>query len=261
MAVEQPPTPLEDLLEVQVLELQLGCGVARLADESRGGDLMERLSQLRRQVALELGLIVPPVRICDNPQLPASQYVLKIRGAVVARGEAYQDQQLATDAGQALPAITHADSIPDPATGRPSYWITDSQEAEARRLGYALSSAAEAMTSHLQMAIREQAHLLLNREEVRRLVDHLKRTSPALVEEVIGPQIRLGELQKVLQNLLRRGIGIRDLEIILERLGDHAGGPVDIDHLTEHCARALTCHQSQPGTYRAPGQSIVLARR
>lgn len=234
---ERPPEPLEALLELEALELEIGGGLARIVQSD--AELLDRISGMRRRVAVELGLIAPPVRVRDSASLNACAYVIRIRGAEVARGEAYRDQFLAIDAGGARGPIPHTLAVEDWPVGEAAYWITESQTLEARRLGYELLGAADAVAAHLEAVVRAQAHALLSRQEVRNLVEHLRVRAPALVEEVIGTQIRLGELHKVLQSLLRRGVSIRDLEQIVETLSDHAEAGSDIERLSEQCALVL----------------------
>jgi flagellar biosynthesis protein FlhA len=237
--------PVETLLELEAIELEVGQGLVRLVDREKGGDLLERIAHMRRQIAGELGLIVPPVRIRDNPAAGPSEYVVKFRGMALARGEVYPDQFLAVRRGGASGSrgpIPHAVEQTDPATGVAAYWITEPQRPEADRLRYEVLEAADVLAGHLASLVRRQAPMLLNRQEVRRLLDHLKKTSPALVEEVVGvmeTQVKPGELQRVLQNLLREGVPIRDLETILETLGDTVDRTRDIDELTEQCRAAL----------------------
>ena len=237
-APEQPPEPLETLLDVEALELELGCGLARLADQARGGDLLARIATVRRELAAELGLILPALRIRDSSLLEANDYVVSIRGTIVARGEAFQDQFLARDDGRSKAPLSHAPAVDAKSGGPSGYWITESQLAEARQLGYAILGAGDAIVEHLAAVVRRHGHLLLSHQEVFRLVEHLRQRSPALVEQVIGPQVKLGELQKVLQSLLRRGESIRDLERIIETLADGIHHTRDIERLTAFCLEA-----------------------
>ena len=237
-APEQPPAPLETLLDIEVLELELGCGLAHLADQNKGGDLLTRISAVRREVAAELGLIIPAVRVRDSALLLANDYVIRIRGTIIARGEAYQDQFLARKQARSVGPIPHATAVADPAGGGHAYWITASQLTEAHRLGYVVLPAGGVIAVHLAAVVRQHGHLLLSRQEVHRLVEHLRQRSPALIEQVVGPQVKLGELQKVLQGLLRRGACIRDLERIIETLADEIHQTQDMDRLTQLCMAA-----------------------
>jgi flagellar biosynthesis protein FlhA len=237
-APEQPPAPLETLLDVEALELELGCGLARLANQDEGSELLSRIASVRRELAAELGLIIPTLRVRDSGLLQANDYVIRIRGTIIARGEAFQEQFLARGDSGAIAPIPHAARVEPPGGGTPAYWITESQLLEARRLGYTLLDAADVIAAHLAAVVRQHGHLLLSRQEVYRLVEHLKQRSPALVEQVVGPQVKLGELQKVLQGLLRRGASIRDLEQIIETLADEIHQTRDLERLTAICQEA-----------------------
>lgn len=231
--------PVEVFLDLEAIELEVGRGLIRLASRERGGDLLEHIADLRRVVASELGLIVPPVRVRDNPARGPNEYNIRIRGMSVGRGEAYPDQFLAVRGAGARQPLPHAMEQVDPASRLPAYWITEPQRDEARQMNYALFEASEALAAHLGAVIRQHAHALLSRQEVRNLLEHLKKTAPALVEEVIGPQVKPGELQRVLQSLLREGVPIRDMETILETLSEAIPRTRNIDDLTEHCRAAL----------------------
>ena len=233
------PAAVETLLDVDAMELEVGYGLIKMVDAAKGGDLLERVSLIRRQTAAELGLIVPPVRIRDNMQLGANDYAVKIRGMAVSRGEAFPDQYLAMDSGAATAPIPHAEPTVEPAFGLPAYWITEPQKPEAELLNYTVVEATAVLATHLTELIKQHAHELLSRQEVRNLIDHLKQKSPALVEEIIPGVVKPGELQKVLQNLLRERVPIRDLETIVETLGDYAGRTKDLDVLTEYVRNAL----------------------
>jgi len=217
----------------------------RIADVNRGGDLMERLTDLRKQIAQELGLLIPPVHVHENPELSANDYAIRIRGHAVAHGVTYPEQFLAVRSADA-PMLSDAESTACPVTQAPAYWITESQLPLARELQYDIIESPEVLTAHLAETVRSHAHELLTRQEMKNLLDHLKTRSPALIEEVIPSQIKPGELHRVLQNLLRERVSIRDLETILETLADHASETKDLNELTEHARQALArsiCHQ------------------
>ncbi|HYO11099.1 MAG TPA: flagellar biosynthesis protein FlhA [Tepidisphaeraceae bacterium] len=227
------------MLDLDALGLELGHGLVRFAEASRGGDLLDRLMEVRRQIALELGLVVPPVRISDNPQLGVNDYAIKLRGQTIARGQTYPDQFLAIDEGEAAGAIIGGEETADPATGRLAYWITDSQGSEADKLFYRVVDAPSVLVAHLAEVIRSHAAELLTRQAVGDLLDNLRQRAAAVVDELIPDQVRPGELQKVLQNLLRERVPIRDLETILETVGDYAQRTRDADVLTEYVRVAL----------------------
>src|SRR5687768_6021497 len=233
------PEKVEKLLDLDTMELEVGYGLVRLVDAAKGGDLLDRISLIRRQVAMELGIIVPPVRIRDNLQLQANDYIVKIKGQAVAKGVTYPEQFLAMDNGATSGAIPGAEQTIEPAFGLPAYWITESQRSQAELLNYTVVEATSVLATHLTEIIKRHAGELLTRQEVKNLLDNLKTRVPALVEEIVPTQVKPGELQKVMQNLLRERVPVRDLETILETLGDFAGRTKDLDVLTEYVRNAL----------------------
>lgn len=241
------PERIESHLGIDALELQIGLGLVRIVDRARGGDLLDRIAALRKQIATELGLIVPPVRIRDNTTLEPSQYVILLRGQPVARGELYADQLLAIDSGLAsepLGGIT----VRDPAFGLPAWWIPPDQRDRAERLNYTVVEPTGVVATHLTEIIKRHAAELLTRAETHKLLDNLKQRNAALVEEVVPNLLKVGEVQRVLQGLLRERVPIRDLETILETLGNWAGQTKDIEILTEYARNALArtiCGQYQ----------------
>jgi len=230
---------VEKLLDVSAIDLDLGHGLLRLTEGSSHDSLLGRIGDMRRQIATELGLMVPAVRIADNATLGVNDYAIKLRGQTIARGVAYPDQFLAIDEGEASGPIAGGEETADPATGRLAYWITESQGSEADQRNYRVVEAPQAIANHLGEIIRAHAAELLTRQAVKGLLDHLKQTSPAVVDEVIGHHVKPGDLQKVLQGLLRERVPVRDLETILETLGDYASRTKDIDLLTEYVRVAL----------------------
>ena len=237
-AAKEPEKP-ETLLGVDTMELEVGYGLVRLVDESKGGDLLGRISMIRRQIAIELGIIVPPVRIRDNMRLGANDYVIKIRGQGIAQGVTYPDQFMAMDNGAVSGPIPAAESTLEPAFGLPAYWITESQRSEAELLNYTVVEATAVLATHLTEVVKRHAWELLTRQETKNLIENLKQKSPALVEEVIPTLIKPGELQRVMQNLLRERVPVRDLETIVETLGDWSPRTKDMEVLTEYCRNAL----------------------
>jgi flagellar biosynthesis protein FlhA len=238
-ATKKEPEKVEKLLDVDTMELEVGYGLVRLVDAAKGGDLLDRISMIRRQIAMELGVIVPPIRIRDNMQLQANDYIVKIRGQAIGRGVTYPEQFLAMDNGATSGAIPGAEATIEPAFGLPAYWITESQRAQAELLNYTVVEATSVLATHLTELIKSHAAELLTRQEVKNLIDNLKARVPALVEEIIPTQVKPGELQKVMQNLLRERVPVRDLETILETLGDWAGRTKDLDVLTEYVRNAM----------------------
>ncbi|HZZ41633.1 MAG TPA: flagellar biosynthesis protein FlhA [Tepidisphaeraceae bacterium] len=238
-AVKKEPEKVEKLLDVDTMELEIGYGLVRLVDASKGGDLLDRISMIRRQIAIDLGIIVPPVRIRDNMQLSANDYIIKIKGQGVAKGVTYPDQFLAMDNGATSGPIPGGSATTEPAFGLPAYWITESQRAQAELLNYTVVEATSVLATHLTEVVKSHAHELLSRQEVKNLLENLKLRVPALLEEVIPTLIKPGELQKVLQNLLRERIPVRDLETVVETLGDFSSRTKDLDVLTEYVRNAL----------------------
>jgi flagellar biosynthesis protein FlhA len=194
---------------------------------------------IRRQIAMDLGIIVPPVRIRDNMQLGANDYAIKIKGQAVARGVTYPEQFLAMDNGATSGPIPGGSLTTEPAFGLPAYWITEPQRAQAELLNYTVVEATAVLATHLTEVIKSHGYELLTRQEVKNLIENLKQRLPALIEEVIPTQIKPGELQKVMQNLLRERVPVRDLESILETLGDFSSRTKDLDVLTEYVRNAL----------------------
>jgi flagellar biosynthesis protein FlhA len=234
------PDKVEKLLDVDTMELEVGFGLIRLVDTSKGGDLLERISGIRRQMAVELGIIIPPVRIRDNAQLQANDYVIKIKGQPVAKGVTYPDQFLAMDNGATSAPIPGGTLTTEPAFGLPAYWVTESERPHAEMLNYTVVEASAVLATHLTEVIKSHAHELLTRQEVKKLVDNVKERVPALIEEVIPTLVKLGELQKVMQLLLRERVPVRDLETIIETLGDYIGRTKDLEVLTEYVRNALS---------------------
>ncbi|MEM1011337.1 MAG: flagellar biosynthesis protein FlhA [Planctomycetota bacterium] len=238
-AEEQKPAPIEQELEVDALELEVGYGLVSLIDPRQNGELPGRVGMIRRQIAQELGIIVPSVRIRDEMRLGPNDYQIKIRGMPVARGEAFPDQFLAMDNGIVAGELKHASPTVEPAFGLPAYWITEPQKPEAELLNYTVVEASAVVATHLTEIIRRHAGELLGRQNLRRLVDGLKERVPALVDEVVPGVVKIGEVQKVMQLLLRERVPVRDLETILETLGDYGTRTKDPEVLAEYCRNAL----------------------
>jgi flagellar biosynthesis protein FlhA len=227
-----------EALAIDPLELAIGFGLVPLVDQRSGGALLSRVGVIRRQIASELGMVVPPVRIHDEAGLDAHEYVVRVRGGDVARGRLMAGHQLAMDPGDAagqLPGVpTH-----EPAFGLPATWIPDAGRAEAEALGYTVVDAESIVVTHLTEAIRGHASDLLTRQDTRALLDRLKEHNAAVVEEVVPDVLTLGEIQRVLQALLREGISIRDLGAIIEAVGDKARVTRDPELLAEYARQAL----------------------
>ena len=252
------PEKIESLLAVDVLELEVGYGLIRLVDRKQGGDLLDRITNIRRQMAIELGVIVPPIRIRDNVQLEPNQYVVKLRGAAVAKAELMPGYLLAIDSGAVSQPITGIDTK-EPAFGLPALWIGETERATAEHRNYTVVEPTSVLATHLTEILRGQASELLTRQDVSRLIDNLKERCPKLVEEVVPEQLKLGEVQAVLQNLLRERVPVRDLETILETIGDWAGRTKDPEVLAEYVRNALArtiCEQHRDANNTIHGVTL-----
>jgi flagellar biosynthesis protein FlhA len=232
------PEKVEGLLKVDPMELEIGLGLVRLVDPVQGGGFLDRVTQIRRQMAVDLGLVVPPVRIRDNESLEPNQYSIKIRGAAIASGSVRPDLCLAVDTGSAVGPIEGV-AAREPAFGLKGYWIREELRVTAEALGYQVADAGTVLSTHLTETIKRYAHELLTRDEVNNLIKTLKEESPAVVEEVVPAVLKPGEVQKVLQNLLKEGVSIRDLGTILETLGDYGVRIKDPEVLTEYVRNSL----------------------
>lgn len=232
------PPPIEDLLKVDVLELEVGYGLVPLIDTSQGGDLLDRISAVRRQLAVELGLVMPPVRIRDNMQLAPGEYRVKIRGNIVASGGVEAGKLLAMDSGLVDEKI-NGTPTKEPAFGLDAMWIDPQQRQRAETLNYTVVDPTSVLATHITEIVKTYADELLTREEVNNLLEGLKEKAGKLVEETIPGVIKTGELQKVLQSLLRERVPIRDMENILETLADWGTKTKDLDVLVEYVRNGL----------------------
>lgn len=231
------PENVINLLNVDPIEFEFGYGLIPLVDASQGGDLLDRVVMIRRQLALELGLVIPVVRIRDNIQLQPNEYRLKIKGNEMARGELLLDHYLAMSPGDD-DSIEGIDTI-EPSFGLPAKWITESVKEEAEILGYTVVDPPSVVSTHLTEIIRNNAHDLLGRQETKQLIDHIRETYPILVDELTPTPLTVGEIQKVLSNLLKERVSIRNLPVIFETLADYSKMTSDIDVLTEYTRQSL----------------------
>lgn len=232
------PENVISLLQVDPIELEFGYGIIPLADINQGGDLLDRVVMIRRQIALELGMIVPMIRLRDNIQLSSNEYIIKIKGVEVARGELMFEHFLAMNPGTVEQEIEGYDTV-EPAFGLPAKWITDTQRERAELYGYTVVDLPSIVATHLTEIIKKFAHELLGRQEVQTLIDNVKTNYPAIVDELVPKQMSIGEIQKILANLLQEGVGIRDMVTILETLADFAGMTRAPEILTEYVRQAL----------------------
>ncbi len=232
------PENVNSLLQVDPIELEFGYGIIPLADVNQGGDLLDRVVMIRRQIALELGTVVPIIRLRDNIQLNPNQYIIKIKGIQVSEGEILFDHYMAMNPGYVEEEITGIPTF-EPSFHLPAIWITEGQRERAESLGYTVVDPPSIIATHLTEIIRQHISELLTRQDVQNLVNNLKETNPSLVDELIPKLLGLGEVQKVLQNLLKEGISIRDLLTIFETLADYASSTRDTDILTEYVRQSL----------------------
>ncbi|MBD5555963.1 MAG: flagellar biosynthesis protein FlhA [Roseburia sp.] len=232
------PENVVSLLQVDPIELEFGYGIIPLADVNQGGDLLDRVVMIRRQIALELGTVVPIIRLRDNIQLNPNQYIIKIKGIQITEGEILFDHYMAMNPGYVEEEITGIPTF-EPSFHLPAIWITESQRERAESMGYTVVDPPSIIATHLTEVIRSHIAELLTRQDVQNLVNNLKESNPVLVDELVPKILGLGEVQKVLQNLLREGISIRDLLSIFETLADHAPTTRDTDVLTEYVRQSL----------------------
>jgi len=232
------PENVTSLLQVDPIELEFGYGIIPLADVNQGGDLLDRVVMIRRQVALELGTVVPIIRLRDNIQLNPNQYIIKIKGIQVSEGEILFDHYMAMNPGFVEEEISGIPTF-EPSFHLPATWITESQRERAESLGYTVVDPPSIIATHLTEIIRQHISELLTRQDVQNLVNNIKESNPSLVDELTPKLLGLGEIQKVLQNLLKEGISIRDLLTIFETLADHAPVTRDTDVLTEYVRQSL----------------------
>ena len=232
------PENVTSLLQVDPIELEFGYGIIPLADVNQGGDLLDRVVMIRRQVALELGTVVPIIRLRDNIQLNPNQYIIKIKGIQVSEGEILFDHYMAMNPGFVEEEITGIPTF-EPSFHLPAIWITEGQRERAESMGYTVVDPPSIIATHLTEIIRQYIAELLTRQDVQNLVNNMKESNPSLVEELVPKTLGLGEIQKVLQNLLKEGISIRDLLTIFETLADYASTTRDTDILTEYVRQSL----------------------
>jgi flagellar biosynthesis protein FlhA len=248
------PESVLPLLTVDILELEIGYGLMCLVDAKVGGDLLDRITMIRRQTALDLGLVIPSIRIRDNLQLKANDYAVKLKGAVVASGILLPNSLMIMDPGSVIDPITEGTPTKEPAFGLPAQWIPARLRERAEIAGYTVVEPSSALATHLTEIIKAHAAEILNRQDTQTLIDNVKKTSSAVVDELIPGMMTLGEVQKILQHLLRERISIRNLVAILESLADNAGRTKDVDQLGEMVRIALSrsiCKQYVDETTRA----------
>ncbi|NLK26778.1 MAG: flagellar biosynthesis protein FlhA [Clostridiales bacterium] len=232
------PENVASLLQVDPIELEFGYGIIPLADTNQGGDLLDRVVLIRRQIALEMGCVVPMIRLRDNIQLNPNQYIIKIKGIQVSEGKILFDHYMAMNPGYVEEEITGIPTF-EPSFHLPAIWITEGQRERAETLGYTVVDPPSIIATHLTEIIRSHIHELLSRQDVQNLINNIQDANQALISELVPKLLSVGEIQKVLQNLLREGISIRDLVTIFETLADYAPTTRDTDVLTEYVRQSL----------------------
>lgn len=244
-AEDLSPEEVERLLPIDVLELEIGYALIPLVDNKKQGNLLDRIRSLRRQFALEMGLIIPSLHIRDNLELKPNEYAVCIRGSEVARGELMVDHYLAIDPGDAKTDIEGIKAV-DPAFGLPARWIASDKKEDAQFAGFTVVDLPSVITTHLSEIVRQDGYEFLGRQEVQRLLDNLSQSNPKVVEELVPGLLTIGQVQKILQNLVREQVSIRDLLTILETLADYSQMTKDTDLLTEYVRQRLGRSLAKP---------------
>jgi flagellar biosynthesis protein FlhA len=229
---------LESLLSVDVMQIELGYGLVSLADTRKGGDVLERVTGVRKTFAQEMGVIIPPIRLRDNLQLEPNQYRFVLKGNAIAQGELMPGHWLAMNAANSKTVLKGVPTV-EPVFKLPATWVTETERKNAELSGYTVVDAASVMVTHLSETIKRNCHEILSRQDVQNLLDNLKQTNPTVVTELIPSQLNVGQVQRILQNLLAEGIAIRNLAGILEKVSDYTAVTKNPDELSEHARRAL----------------------
>ena len=238
------PENIVSLLQVDPMELEIGYSLIPLVDTGQGGDLLDRIVMIRRQCALELGLVVPTIRIRDNIQIKPNAYIIKLKGIEIARGELMLDHYLAMNSGTVFEEVPGIETV-EPAFGLPALWISENEREQAELNGYTVVDAVSVLATHLTEVIKQHADEILGRQETQNLLDNLHKTNGALVDEVVPNLLTIGEVQKVLASLLHERISIRDMGTILEVLADYGTATKDTEILTEYVRHAMARHITQ----------------
>ncbi len=249
----KPADKLETLLHLDAVQIELGYGLVSLADTRKGGDLLERVTGVRRSFAGEMGVIIPPIRLRDNLQLGTNEYRFLIKGQVVAQGNLMPGHWLAMNATNSKVTLKGTPTV-EPVFHLPATWIADAERRQAEVAGFTLVDSPSVLVTHLSEILKRNCADILSRQDVQQLLDNLKQTHPTVVNELIPAQLTVGQVQRVLQNLLSEGVSIRNLAGILERVSDHAGVTKNPDELSEHARRALGTQIVRP--YQLPTGSL-----
>ncbi len=237
-AAEPVEEKVEQYLQVDPIEVEIGYGLIALVDEKQGGNLFPKISSTRKLIALEFGVLIPPVRVRDNLQLGPNEYIIKIKGNVVASYEIFPDRMLAMNPGSIEETLSGLPTT-DPAFGLPSFWIGNEEKEKAEMLGYTVVDAISVLTTHLQETLKKNFDKILTRQDVKQLLENIKKDYPAVVEEINPDVLNLGTIQKVLQNLLKENIPIKDFVQILESLIDYSKTTKNVDVLTEYVRHTI----------------------
>jgi flagellar biosynthesis protein FlhA len=236
---------LENLLTLDTLQIELGYGLVSMADARKGGDLLERVTGVRRNFAQEMGMLIPPIRLRDNLQLSTNEYRFVLKGNSIAHGQLMPGHWLAMNATNSKTTLKGIPTV-EPVFQLPATWVTDVERKSAEVAGYTVVDAVSVMVTHLSETVRRHCHEILTRQDVQALLDNLKQTNPAVVNELIPAQLTVGQVQRILQNLLAEGIAIRNLAGILEKVSDYAAITKNPDELSEHARRALGSQITKP---------------
>ncbi len=244
---------LETLLNLDTLQIELGYGLVLLADAKKGGDLLERVTGVRRNFASEMGMLIPPIRLRDNLQLGTNEYRFLLKGNPIATGQLMPNHWLAMNATNTKATLKGIPTM-EPVYQLPATWVTEMERKNAEMAGFTVVDAPSVLVTHLSETVRRHCHEILTRQDVQSLIDNLKQTHAAVVNELIPSQLNLGQIQRILQNLLAEGISIRNLAGILEKVGDYASFTKNPDELSEHARRALGPQLAKP--YQADNGSL-----
>ena len=235
---KKEPEKLESLLQVDPFQIELGYGLVNLADQRKGGDLLDRVTGVRRNFTQEMGVIIPPIRLRDNLQMKPNEYRFLIKGAAVAQGSIMSGYWLAMNASNSKTVLKGIPTT-EPVFQLPATWITDAERKNAELAGYTVVDAASVLVTHLSETVKRHCHEIFSRQDVQNLLDNLKQTHATVVNEIIPAQLTVGQVQRILQNLLAEGISIRNLSSILEKVGDYAHLTKNPDELAEYARRTL----------------------
>ena len=249
------PEKIESLLTLDTFQIELGFGLVSLADKAKGGDLLDRVTGVRRTFASEIGVLIPPIKLRDNLQLGNNEYRFVLKGNPVAKGQLQPQQWLAMNATNSRVALRGIPTV-EPVFNLPATWVTEVERKNAELAGFTVVDAPSVLITHLSETVRRHCHEIITRQDVQALLDNLKQTHPAVVNELIPGMLSIGQVQRILQNLLAEGISIRNLAGILEKVGDYAALTKNPDELSEHARRALgpqlaRPYQQENGTVRA----------